>query len=79
VNEQVALTTVAVTRALAEKDVLYLKGDWTRHDPAIARELERHGRSGVPLYLLYAPGAESPRVLPQVLTESMVLDNLANL
>ena len=35
--------------------------------PTIGRFLERHGRSGVPLYLYYAPGREA-EILPQILT-----------
>jgi thiol:disulfide interchange protein len=44
-----------------------LVGDWTRGDPTISRFLEKHGRSGVPLYLYYAPG-KPVQVLPQLLT-----------
>jgi len=44
-------------------------GDWTNADPAITRFLEGQGRSGVPLYLWYAPGREA-RALSQLLTVS---------
>ena len=44
-------------------------GDWTSGDAAIGRFLERHGRSGVPLYLYYAPGRDA-ETLPQILTVS---------
>ena len=67
VNEKGALETKAVADAFAERDVAVLVGDWTRGDPEISRFLEKHGRSGVPLYLFYAPG-KPPKVLPQVLT-----------
>ncbi len=50
----------------------YLVADWTRRDPVISQQLERYGRSGVPLYLLYSPAAEQPLVLPQLLTEGIV-------
>jgi thiol:disulfide interchange protein len=53
--------------------VRVLEGDWTLGDPAIGRFLERHGRAGVPLYIFYAPGQE-PRILPQVLTASILTD-----
>ena len=43
---------------------------------AIARELERHGRSGVPLYLVYPAGGGEPRILPQLLTDGLVIDSL---
>jgi thiol:disulfide interchange protein DsbD len=78
VNEQVALDTPAVRRALADHRIAYLKGDWTRRDAAITRELQRHGRSGVPLYLLYPGGPGDPHVLPQILTEGLVLQAIAN-
>ena len=67
-NERVALSTDTVREALAAHDVAYLKGDWTRNDEAITRYLERYGRNGVPLYVLYPPGGGTPRVLPQLLT-----------
>jgi thiol:disulfide interchange protein DsbD len=74
VNERVALSTPSVRQALIERGITYLKGDWTRRDAEITRELQRHGRSGVPLYLLYPPGEGPPRVLPQLLTEGLVLE-----
>jgi thiol:disulfide interchange protein DsbD len=73
VNERVALSRAAVARAFADDNVLYLKGDWTNRDPAITEYLASFGRSGVPIYVFYPPGGE-PRVLPQVLTETLVLD-----
>ncbi len=79
VNEQVALTTNAVRQALDERGIAYLKADWTRRDPAITQELQRYGRSGVPLYLLYPRGQGSPEVLPQLLTEGLVLDALSRI
>jgi len=75
VNERVALSTQAVRDAFAAHDVAYLKGDWTQQDPAISTFLREHGRDGVPLYVLYAPGQE-PKVLPQVLTPGLVLASL---
>lgn len=75
VNERVALSKPAVVAAFAERDLLYLKGDWTNRDAQITEYLAGFGRSGVPLYVYYPPGAE-PQVLPQVLTESIVLDML---
>lgn len=59
----------AETRAAFEKGgVTVMVGDWTNADPAITRFLEGQGRSGVPLYLWYAPGASDPQTLPQLLT-----------
>jgi thiol:disulfide interchange protein DsbD len=75
VNEQTSLANARVRAAFARKNIAYLKGDWTNRDPEITRVLERHGRSGVPLYLLYAGGSE-PVVLPQILTPATVLGEI---
>ncbi|MBK5968442.1 MULTISPECIES: protein-disulfide reductase DsbD family protein [Thiorhodovibrio] len=75
VNERVALTSDRVAQAFAERDVLYLKGDWTNHDSDISAYLSDFGRDGVPLYVYYPLGAE-PQVLPQLLTPGLVLEAL---
>jgi thiol:disulfide interchange protein len=67
VNERAVLDRVEVAGHFSARGVRTLVGDWTRGDPAITRFLARHGRSGVPLYLYYAPGREA-EVLPQLLT-----------
>jgi thiol:disulfide interchange protein len=73
VNERVALSTEAVRGAFAQRNVAYFTGDWTRGGEAIATLLRAHGREGVPLYLVYPAGGGAPQVLPQILTESIVL------
>ncbi len=75
VNERTALSTGAVREIFAGKGIAYLKGDWTNRNPEITRLLEKFGRSGVPLYVLYRSGRD-PLVLPQILTQSLVLDAL---
>jgi thiol:disulfide interchange protein DsbD len=74
VNERVALSRPEVHEAFAKAGVVYLKGDWTREDPQITAVLKAHGRSGVPLYLYYAPGAAEAQVLPQILTPGLVVE-----
>jgi thiol:disulfide interchange protein/DsbC/DsbD-like thiol-disulfide interchange protein len=69
VNERGAMADAEVAEAFRAHNIQVLVGDWTRGDPAIGRFLEQQGRSGVPLYLYYAPGREA-EVLPQLLTVS---------
>ncbi|RZJ98092.1 MAG: thiol:disulfide interchange protein [Brevundimonas sp.] len=76
INERTSLTSPGVKRAMSRTNAVYLVGDWTRRDDAITAELERRGRSGVPLYLLYRPGQAEPEVLPQLLTEGVVVEAL---
>jgi thiol:disulfide interchange protein len=72
VNEKGAIERAEVADAFAKHNVAVLVGDWTNGDPKIGRFLEAQGRSGVPLYLYYRPGAAQPEVLPQVLTPGML-------
>ncbi len=76
VNEEAALSRPAVRAAFADKHIVLLVADWTNRNPEITALLEAHDRSGVPLYLYYAPGAAEPKVLPQILTEGIVLPAL---
>jgi thiol:disulfide interchange protein len=78
VNERVALETTASRKAFEQAGVVKLKGDWTNRDPEITGVLKELGRAGVPLYLYWAPGAEKPKILPQVLTEAMILSELSS-
>ena len=67
-------TTLSKTELLAEfdaKKVQLLRADWTRRDPAIGAALKDLGRSGVPVYVLYAPGKA-----PQVLSEIISVDDV---
>ena len=78
VNERVALETPAAKRAFEQAGVVKLKGDWTNRDPEITATLKEAGRAGVPLYLYWAPGADKPKILPQVLTEAMIVSELTS-
>jgi len=79
VNKRVALHNDAVRQEFAARGVATLRADWTRQDPRITRELSALGRNAVPVYALYAPGADAPRLLPEVLTPTIVLDELRKL
>ena len=73
VNERVALTSQSVADAFKETGAVYLKADWTRKDAEIEQELAKHGRAGVPLYLVYGARGGDGVILPQILTEGLVV------
>jgi len=72
VNERVALASDRVRDAVERGDIAVLKADWTNQNAEIARELERFGRSGVPMYVFYPAGGGAPRLLPEVLTPEIL-------
>jgi len=79
VNKRRVLTAESVQNAFDEKNVALVRADWTNRDPEITRALESHGRSGVPVYVLYAGDGSEPELLPEVLTEDTLLDALDGL
>ncbi len=78
VNKKTTLTNPVVEAAFAAKQVRLLRADWTRRDPAITQALQALGRSGVPVYVLYAPG-KPPVVLTELLTPGEVLGAVTQL
>ncbi|MGE0310408.1 MAG: protein-disulfide reductase DsbD family protein [Lautropia sp.] len=72
-NKKLVLERDAVLDAFTQRHAVLLRADWTRRDPSITRELARHGRNGVPLYLWIPRAGEVPVVLPELLTIDTVL------
>jgi DsbC/DsbD-like thiol-disulfide interchange protein/cytochrome c biogenesis protein CcdA len=76
-NERSSIQVKSVQQKLKEIGAVTLIGDNTREDPTITAELQKHGRAGVPLVLVYPkdPG-KPPIVLPELLTPGIVLKAL---
>jgi thiol:disulfide interchange protein DsbD len=79
VNKRVALNDAAVVKAFDERAVVALRADWTRHDPRITATLSALGRNAIPVYAIYVPGQDQPRLLPEVLTPNIVLEEISRL
>jgi thiol:disulfide interchange protein DsbD len=79
VNKRVVLNSSSVVAAFAQRGIVPLKADWTNNDPRITQSLQELGRNAVPVYVLYLPGEAKPRLLPEVLTSSLVLAEIDKL
>jgi thiol:disulfide interchange protein DsbD len=66
-NKRTTLANAEVLAAFEANKVALLRADWTSRDAVIAAELRRLGRSGVPVYVVYA-GADAPRLLSELPT-----------
>jgi thiol:disulfide interchange protein DsbD len=78
INKKSTLSNNDVLADLAAHQVTLMRADWTRRDPAITAALTALGRSGVPVYVLYAPG-KAPLVLSELLSVSKMKEALATL
>lgn len=76
-NKKTSIEIDSVRQRLKAMNALALLGDFTAEDETIARELQKYGRAGVPLVLVYPrDAAQPPIVLPELLTPAIVLDAL---
>jgi thiol:disulfide interchange protein len=76
-NEQAVLFTDEMSQAFAASEVTYMVADWTNYDPGIGEFVRQHGRNGIPLYVMYSGGPQTPPViLPQLLTTRIMMEAL---
>ena len=78
-NEAAVLFTPEMEQDFIDADIPYMIADWTDYDADIGRFVQSHGRSGIPLYVMYPRGIGStPVILPQLLTRDIVLTAIEN-
>ncbi|VTU40686.1 Thiol:disulfide interchange protein DsbD precursor [Variovorax sp. PBS-H4] len=77
-NKRSTLADAALLDEFDAKKVAMLRADWTRRDPEITAALASLGRSGVPAYVLMAPG-RAPVVLTEILSKEELREALARL
>ena len=73
VNEAAVLDRAPVADRLFGPDIVAMRGDWTRPDPALTRYLQGFGRYGIPFDAVYGPGLPGGKTLPELLTTDAVL------
>ena len=78
INKKSTLSNSEVLADFAAHQVTLMRADWTRRYPAITAALTALGRSGVPVYVLHAPG-KAPLVLSELLSVSKMKEALATL
>jgi thiol:disulfide interchange protein DsbD len=77
VNERTVLVDQNVVQKLRSSGIVAMKADWTTRNPDITKLLQKFGRSGVPLYVIFPAGKPTqPIVLPEVVTPGMLLEAL---
>ncbi len=76
-NKVAVLDREPVAGLLASEGVVPMRADWTRPDPAITAYLGAHGRAGIPLNVVYGPGAPDGIALSELLTTRQVVAAIA--
>ncbi len=71
---KIALYSKDVEEVFKNKNIILLTADWTNKDDAIYNELQKFGRSGVPLYVIYSKNNPKGLLLPTILTKEIILE-----
>ncbi len=76
VNASVALHTTRTMAAFEKQGITLMIADWTRRNDDITEFLAGFGFNGVPLNVFYPPADGEPVVLPQILSEDIVIQTI---
>ena len=74
INEATSLRTARAMEHFKKEGIVVMKADWTNQDKEISDFLRGFDRQGVPLYIFYPKGDAEPRILPQILTPYLLVD-----
>lgn len=78
VNASVALHTARTMAAFEQHGITLMIADWTRRNDDITQFLSEFGYNGVPLNVYYPPENADPVVLPQILSEDIVIQTITS-
>jgi thiol:disulfide interchange protein len=73
-NKNIALETPNTRQVFKDKNITLMVADWTNKNAEITEFLRNFGHNGVPLNVFYPVGGGEPVVLPQILSEDIVID-----
>ncbi|CAO5674917.1 MAG: Thiol:disulfide interchange protein DsbD [Holosporales bacterium] len=79
INKLNVLSSPNVKKAFKDANVLYLEADWTNRSRDITNALKTYGKESIPVYVLKSPKMKKPILLPELLTEKIVLQALQNI
>ena len=76
-NKSLALDTKRTQQAFKEHNITFMVADWTSRNPEITEFLRGFGYNGVPLNVFYPAGGGEPVILPQILSEEIVINAIS--
>lgn len=73
-NKTLVLNRTRITEALRQENIIPMLADWTQADPKITDFLQSHNRFGIPFNIVYGPNAPKGIILPEILSQSIILN-----
>lgn len=77
VNKNLVLYQDETFHALSQENITAMKADWTNPDEVITNYLAKFERYAIPFNIVYGPGAPKGIVLPELLTQDVVLSAIS--
>jgi suppressor for copper-sensitivity B len=71
-NKLLVLENKSVQSFLLKKNIVKMRGDWTKKDPVLLKYLQDNGRYGIPFNIVYGPGRKDGIILPEILTTNIL-------
>lgn len=76
-NKRSSLDTARTKQAFKDHNVTLMVADWTNQNPEITDFLRGFGYNGVPLNVFYPANGSEPVILPQILSEQVVIETIS--
>ncbi len=71
-NKLLVLENKSVRSFLLKKNIVKMRGDWTKKDSVLLEYLKDNGRYGIPFNIVYGPGRKDGIILPEILTTNIL-------
>lgn len=76
-NKKLVLEQEPTLSLLRSADIVAMKADWTRPNPAIGEYLKKFNRYGIPFNIVYGPDAPQGLPLPELLSHEAISNALS--
>ncbi len=75
-NKITTLNTNKVVDFLTKNQVTVIRADWTNKDKDIFKFINKYGRYGIPVNIVYGPNNKEGILLPEILSKDIVISKL---
>ena len=75
-NKITTLNTNKVVDFLTKNQVAVIRADWTNKDKDIFKFINKYGRYGIPVNIVYGPNNKEGILLPEILSKDIVISKL---
>ena len=75
-NKFTTLDSKRLTNYIKKNNIVTIRGDWTKKDNKILEYIKEFGRYGIPVNTIYGPNNKNGILLPEILTNDIVIREL---